>query len=142
METNSERRRRKLTDICANLGIKKVADRAGLNWQSLDQIIKMTPLPAKKDGSRGTKNLGDEAARKIEESEGLGHGWFDLSDQPSSENTADLITKNMEDWRKKASPTSLAVIDTLLVAIQQDRFTEDDWQLYKQLNQRLLQRKP
>lgn len=77
METNSERRRRKLADLCAERGIVKVAERAGLNWQSLDQIIKKTLLPPKKDGTRSVKNLGDDAARKIEQAESLGEGWFD-----------------------------------------------------------------
>jgi hypothetical protein len=81
METNSERRRRKLTDLCAQRGITKVAENAGLNWASLDQIIKKTLLPPKKDGTRSIKNLGDDAARKIERAEGLGEGWFDLDDE-------------------------------------------------------------
>jgi len=77
METNSERRRRKLAEICAQKGLHKVAENAGLNWASLDQIIKKTLLPARKDGSRSAKNLGDDAARKIERAENLGEGWFD-----------------------------------------------------------------
>lgn len=80
METNSERRRRKLADLCSKRGITKVAGNAGLNWASLDQIIKKTLLPPKKDGTRSVKNLGDDAARKIERAEQLGEGWFDSSD--------------------------------------------------------------
>lgn len=77
-ETNSDRRRRKLTELCASRGLKKVATGAGVSQAALDQIIKGTLLPARKDGSRSARKLGDESARKIEASERLGHGWFDL----------------------------------------------------------------
>lgn len=83
-ETNSERRRRKLTDLCTSRGRKNVAGRAGISDAALDQIIKGTLLPAKKDGSRSSRQLGDESARKIEASEQLGHGWFDLPDDDKS----------------------------------------------------------
>lgn len=77
METNAERRRRKLTELCNSRGLKRVAERAGLSAASLDQIIKGVLLPPKKDGTRSQRNLGDDAARKIEDAEGLGRGWFD-----------------------------------------------------------------
>lgn len=76
METNADRRKRKLTELCQAKGIKKVAERAGLNHATLDQIIKGVLLPPKKDGSRRPRSLGDDAARKIEDAEGLGLGWF------------------------------------------------------------------
>jgi len=85
METNSERRRRKLAELCAQKGLHQVAENAGLNWASLDQIIKKTLLPPKKDGTRSVKNLGDDAARKIEHAENLGEGWFDSIDATISE---------------------------------------------------------
>ena len=53
METASERRLRKLKTLAEDPtrgGIRKIADRAGLNYQTLDQIIKGIPLPVKKDG--------------------------------------------------------------------------------------------
>lgn len=77
METNAERRRKKLADLCAQRGLKQVAERAGLSAASLDQIIKGVLLPPRKDGTRNPRNLGDDAARKIEDAEGLGLGWFD-----------------------------------------------------------------
>lgn len=77
METNAERRRRKLTQLCGERGLKNIAYRAELNPATLDQIIKGVMLPPKKDGSRSQRNLGDEAARRIEDAEGLGRGWFD-----------------------------------------------------------------
>jgi phage repressor protein C with HTH and peptisase S24 domain len=77
METNAERRRRKLAELCQSRGLKAVADRADLNPATLDQIIKGVLLPPKKDGSRSPRSLGDEAARKIEDAESLGLGWFD-----------------------------------------------------------------
>lgn len=80
METNADRRRRKLAWLADDRGLKAIAERADLNYQSLDQVIKGTLLPEKKDGTRSRKNLGDETARKIEESEKLGRGWFDIAD--------------------------------------------------------------
>ena len=78
METSSERRRRKLTELCAERGLREVATRAGLNYQSLDQIIKGTLGEPKKDGTRAVKNLGNPSARAIEVAEKLGTGWFDI----------------------------------------------------------------
>lgn len=77
METSSERRRKKLTQLCEQRGLKAVAERSGVSAAALDQIIKGVLLPPKKDGSRSPRSLGDEAARKIEDAEGLGRGWFD-----------------------------------------------------------------
>lgn len=88
METNAERRRRKLAELCATRGLKSVAERSGLSAASLDQIIKKVLLPPKKDGSRTARSLGDEAARKIEDAEGLGRGWLDVADQPQAANVA------------------------------------------------------
>lgn len=84
METNSERRRRKLAALCEERGLKNIAYRADVSAASLDQIIKRVLLPPKKDGSRSPRNLGDDAARRIEDAEGLGRGWFDDSDQTPS----------------------------------------------------------
>lgn len=78
MDTNAEIRRRRLAELCAdNGGVRVVAEAAGMNWQSLDQILKKVLLPAKADGSRTPRTLGDDAARKLEEVYGLGRGWFD-----------------------------------------------------------------
>lgn len=80
METNAERRTRKLAALCAIKGVKEVAEKAGLNPESLSQILKGVKLPPKKDGTRSARSLGDPAARKIEDAEQLGRGWFDLPD--------------------------------------------------------------
>lgn len=77
METNAERRRKKLETFCNERGLKAVADAAGLNWQYIDQAIKKTLLPAKKDGTRGYRKMSDEAFEKIEDAFELGRGWFD-----------------------------------------------------------------
>lgn len=83
METNTQRRTRKLIKLCESSGTKNIAERSGLSVLYLDQIIKGVLLPVKKDGTRSERRLGDDAARKIEQAEGLGHGWFD---QPEAEN--------------------------------------------------------
>jgi hypothetical protein len=79
METNDERRLRKLKELCsAKGGHVSVAQTAGLKPVYLDQIIKGVTLPPKKgDGSRSERALGNTAARAIEEAYQLGHGWFD-----------------------------------------------------------------
>ncbi len=79
VETNNERRLRKLIQVCAaHGGHVAVATQAGLNPATLDQILKKVPLPPKKgDGSRSERALGDPAARAIEEAYKLGRGWFD-----------------------------------------------------------------
>lgn len=77
METNAERRRKKLEDFCNERGLKAVAAAADLNWQYIDQAIKKTLLPAKKDGTRGHRKMSDEAFEKIEDAFNLGRGWFD-----------------------------------------------------------------
>jgi len=87
METSTERRRRKLTELCVERGMDKVAERAGLNPIYLDQIIKGVLLPLKKDGSRSMRSLGDDAAQKIEAAEELGRGWFDKEDRPQAAST-------------------------------------------------------
>jgi predicted component of type VI protein secretion system len=78
MDTNEEIRRRRLEKLCDdNGGVRAVADKAGMNWQALDQIIKKVLLPTKKDGTRAARALGDDTARKLEETYSLGRGWFD-----------------------------------------------------------------
>lgn len=78
METNNERRLRKLRLLCQAHGLAEVAARSGQSEASLDQILKGVKLPPKKgDGSRSERALGDTAARAIEDAYELGRGWFD-----------------------------------------------------------------
>lgn len=78
MDTNEEVRRRRLKQLCdANGGLRAVAAKAEMNWQSLDQVIKRVLLPPKADGSQSPKALGDAAARDLERAYGLGEGWMD-----------------------------------------------------------------
>lgn len=103
METSSERRRRKLAELCDQRGIKNIAERAGLSPASLDQIIKGVLLPPKKDGSRSPRSLGDDAARKIEDAEHLGRGWFDESPSASAQFVKSVTTGNADNSLKKSS---------------------------------------
>lgn len=81
METISERRTRKLIALAkAKGGIGVIADDCDLSTAALDQVVKGTLLPAKSDGTRSKKALGNKAARAIEERYGLGRGWFDIED--------------------------------------------------------------
>ena len=77
METANERRLRKLRSLVKKHGRDVIADKAGVNAQSLDQILKGVLLPPKADGSRSPRSLGDAAARAIEDAFNLGRGWFD-----------------------------------------------------------------
>ncbi len=77
METNSERRLRKLKVLCEAHGAADVAEKAELSLDYLKQILAGVKLPAKGDNSRSERALGDTSARAIEEAYGLGRGWFD-----------------------------------------------------------------
>jgi hypothetical protein len=78
MDTNEEVRRRRLQQLCeANGGVRAVADKADLNWQSLDQVIKGVLLPPKKNGDRSARSLGTDNARTIEAAFSLAPGWLD-----------------------------------------------------------------
>lgn len=78
MDTNEEVRRRRLKQLCdANGGVKAVAAKADMHWQTLDQILNKRLLPAKADGTRSPRSLSGESARTLEAIYDLGEGWFD-----------------------------------------------------------------
>lgn len=78
MDTNYEIRLRRLEQLCEREGgIRAVAEKAEMNWQALDQVLKRVLLPPKADKTRSPRALGDDAARKLEETFDLGEGWFD-----------------------------------------------------------------
>lgn len=77
MDSLAERRRASLEIFCQKHGIREVAEASGLNWQYIDQAIKKTLLPPKKDGSRSYRKMSDEAFAKIEDAYQLGRGYFD-----------------------------------------------------------------
>lgn len=93
METSNERRRRKLELLCKREGgYRAVAERADVNPAALDQVLKGVLLPAKADGSRSPRALGDSTARAIESAyPDLGVGWFDVDDRAALDLTADEI---------------------------------------------------
>lgn len=109
METNSERRRRKLAELCAERGVAAVAESAGLHWQSLDQVIKGTLLPPKKDGTRRPKNLGNDAAQKIEVAQSLGAGWFDSDIPSATTNDVGNVVDISDHQRLKSKPIELVI---------------------------------
>lgn len=84
IETANERRRRKLKELCDTHGRAAVAQKAGLSSVALEQILKGVLLPAKADGTRSPRALGDKAAQAIEKALGLPSGWMDTPDvQPT-----------------------------------------------------------
>jgi hypothetical protein len=100
METASERRKRKL-ELVLKLhgGLAAVAKAATVNPAALDQIVKGTLLPPKKDGSQNPRSLGDANAHAIEDAFGLGRGWFDAPDEtaPSKVSAVGAIQDDEED---------------------------------------------
>lgn len=129
METNAERRRKKLETFCTERGLKVVAEAAGLNWQYIDQAIKKTLLPVKKDGTRGYRKMSDEAFEKIEDAFKLGRGWFDgmevqkSSTAPTPPNAAPSLADTLArlgELLERASPKTRAVVADLLGRYAQD----------------------
>lgn len=81
METRSQRRLRKLQWLCQEQGgPQQIAMLAGVNAESLDQVLKGVLLPPKRDGSRTPRSLGDQTVSAIEDAFKLGRGWFDTDD--------------------------------------------------------------
>lgn len=77
METNEERRRRKLEALIQHHGADAIAAKAELSAEYLDQIVKKRLLPPKADGTRSARTLAEDAARRIERGLGLATGWLD-----------------------------------------------------------------
>ena len=74
METVSDVRKRKLAQLCQEKGgVRAVAAAAGLNYQSLDLVLKSV----QGTGMKRAKSLGDDSARAIEKAYSLGAGWLD-----------------------------------------------------------------
>jgi len=123
METCSERRKRKLLELAHEKGgLKVLAADCGLSYGSLDQIVKGVPLPAKADGTRKERSLGDDAARSIEARYNLGRGWFDSDPQPEAvtpenlEAALDVLTKVLQG----ADKSILIAVAPLLAAMASD----------------------
>lgn len=78
-ETNEERRTRKLEKLARDRdgGLEGIAADAGVSLAYLEQLINVTLLPPKKDGTRSRRRMDDAMARKIEQTCGLPVGWFD-----------------------------------------------------------------
>lgn len=66
--------------------------------------------------------------------------WLDNGQAVDDEKTA--LLKTLKDWRLKASPRSLRVIDQLTVLAQKNTLRDEDWQLIEQLAARLNQPSP
>lgn len=118
METISERRTRKLVALAETKGgVAVIASDCGLSAAALDQIVKGTLLPTKKDGTRSKKALGNDAARAIEDRYGLGRGWFDAADEEMGESPAEPEAQLLTALRVIAEairPTSTIVRDALV----------------------------
>jgi hypothetical protein len=86
METKGDRRRRKLIELADTVdgGLPAIADRANCSVASLQQLIDVTLMPIKKDGTRSRKLMGDLTAERIEDALNYPRGWFD-TDAPTKD---------------------------------------------------------
>jgi hypothetical protein len=93
METNAERRKRKLAVLATEHGgLEVIAQRAELSAESLVQVVKGTLLPPKRGSTdRSPRALGDSAARAIEGAFNLGRGWFDNDPGPDEMTARELL---------------------------------------------------
>jgi hypothetical protein len=92
VETNDERRLRKLKGLCEDHGGPAgVAEKSGLKAVYLEQILKGVLLPPKRGGDRSRRSLGDPAARAIEDKFGLGRGWFDNDELEGTMTPSELL---------------------------------------------------
>lgn len=126
METCSERRKRKLIELASEKGgLRSVAADCGVNYASLDQVVKGVPLPPKADGSRSERSLGDDTARIIEKRYGLERGWFDTDIAPAVrqprtlESALDVLSSALQEADKDA----LIAVERLLAAMAADPTT-------------------
>jgi len=55
--------------------------------------------------------------------------------QPDS--TAEKLKEKLQDWRMRASPKSVQVIDQLALLAEKNALREDDWTLIEQIAQRM-----
>lgn len=113
METAAERRRRKLALLCEQRGRAVVAEKSGLSSVALEQIIKGVLLPAKADGTRSPRSLGDRAARAIEAAFSLGEGWFDAADAAPVVSDAAMLVALAYD---RMTPAEKMRLDRLMAA--------------------------
>lgn len=134
METRAERRLRKLRALCEQHqqrgGVVFVAETAGLNANTLDQVLKGALLPAKADGTRTARTVGDKAATAIEDAFKLGRGWFDADDatMPTSkpvpaapqEQTVAATLDRLGELLAKADPKTRDAVAQLLMSYAQD----------------------
>lgn len=124
METGPQRRKRKLIELIKQHGVRKLAEQANLNWQSLDQIAKGVKNEPRQDGTQTEKNLGNAAARALELAWGLGEGWFDR-----------------DDLAHPAPPPTLSQLESLmLVTFRKLESDEDRFEALSRMNAFLTER--
>jgi hypothetical protein len=111
METKDQRRKRKLELLIAATdgGLEAIAIASGCHPNYLQQILRGTLLPAKKDGTRSPRALGDKAAEAIEDAYKLGRGWFDSAQAVPGK---DGVSAEEERLAYKVNPWPFASVTT------------------------------
>ena len=71
---------------------------------------------------------------------GFDLAWWLDGEGSAGDTQIKTITDTFDDWRFKASPRSVAVIDMLTAAAKRNALKEEDWLLIEQLAQRFAKR--
>jgi transcriptional regulator with XRE-family HTH domain len=123
MLSTSNRLAKKLALVLAETGIRQsqIADGCGVSKQAVQGWVK-------------TGRIDKKHLTTLAELSGRSLGWW-LDADDGKEQTS--IDKVFEDWRLKASPRSVAVIDQLTIAARKNALKDDDWLLIGQIVQRL-----
>lgn len=130
VETNPERRKRKLADLCRLVGgYTLLAEPAGLSPAYIEQICKGVLLPAKKggDGLRSARSLGDSAARSLEGVHNLPRGWFDNDADPLDMTSMELLLLGY--FRALDQTLQTLVLENLQKTAEDRRQLQEQWQL-------------
>ena len=80
--------------------------------------------------------MGDQIARRLEVATEKPVGWMDQdhstdagSDPIKTPTESEAVLAALKDWRLRASPKSLEVIDQLTLLAQKNALRDDDWKL-------------
>lgn len=120
-------------------GLKQLSEKLDREDSQVSQWI----LGSKNSGTGKPRGMRSDTARFIELKCGKTEGWLDQdhSTEAGSDGTAqaqnptktptesEAVLAALKDWRLRASPKSLEVIDQLTLLAQKNALRDDDWKL-------------